>query len=125
MSYQRILLSNNSICSLPGLAHLKAVQHLCLDNNHLDQVPQQIASLTSLRSLSLKHNGRWRLLSMHAMSNLSSFKEISTVQGLHGLKGSCLVELELLGNPVCQCSDVRQELKALLPNLTTLDKKLI
>ena len=54
-----------------------------------------------------------------------SFKAIRTVQDLHGLKGSSLVELELLGNPVCECSDLRQELKAFLPTLTSLDGKLV
>ena len=55
------------------------------------------------------------------MPTLALSLAISAVEDLHGLKGSCIVELELLGNPVCECSDLRQELKALLPNLTILD----
>ena len=35
--------------------------------------------------------------------------------------GVCIEDLQLLGNPVCECDDVKEKVKAYLPNLKTVD----
>ena len=41
------------------------------------------------------------------------------------MKGACLEELQLLGNPVCEMEGVKEEVKVIVPQLKSLDEEVL
>ena len=54
--YQTVILMTNQLCHLHGVGCLVSVVTLVLDGNRLESLPESIASLPQLKSLSVKHN---------------------------------------------------------------------
>ncbi|XP_038070452.1 geranylgeranyl transferase type-2 subunit alpha-like [Patiria miniata] len=101
----RVNLSSNQLPSLKGCHTLLCAQTLLADSNSIRDL-KDLPSLPCLETLSLKANS------------------IGTVQDLAPLQTSTrLQNLDLRSNPVCDIPDFQQSVKALLPQLTTLNEE--
>ena len=100
--YQTVILMTNQLCHLHGVGCLVSVVTLVLDGNRLESLPESIASLPQLKSLSVKHN---------MLSQLDS------------LKGSGVESIWLEGNPINDRDDLLLLVRLLLPNLKVLNNQ--
>ncbi|KAM4808231.1 geranylgeranyl transferase type-2 subunit alpha [Rhinophrynus dorsalis] len=118
-------LSKKGLTRLCHLEHLVLVTHMNLSANQLQAIPCNFSMLQCLEVLEVDNNEVSHLEGLHNLPRLEELSlqnnKIQNVSDLHPLC-SCprLSELYLQGNPLCEKTDARTELEALLPHVHTI-----
>uniref|UniRef100_A0A665W9J8 Dynein regulatory complex subunit 3 n=1 Tax=Echeneis naucrates TaxID=173247 RepID=A0A665W9J8_ECHNA len=128
-SLTRLDLNNNMIKIIDGLDHLIHLKWLNLSFNQIKKI-QGLQSLQKLDLLNLSYNRISVIENMDKLEKLTHFsiahnllQQLDNVRYLRQLKG--LFSLNLFGNPLCEEDDYLLFIAGYLPNLTSLDSRII
>ncbi|KAL0212153.1 hypothetical protein RCL1_005779 [Eukaryota sp. TZLM3-RCL] len=122
---EHLALSSNNIDRIGNLQGLRALKILSLGRNRIKRLENLEAVSGTLEQLWISYNLIERLAGIEKLRNLKTLfisnNLIASLAEIDRLSGLPLEELVLVGNPVTQVENYREEIGRRLPNLKKLD----
>lgn len=97
-------MNNCSLQSIENIPFIIRLQHLELDDNNLQAIPEQIKNLSCLATLKLMNN------------QLKSSSDVAVLRD-----NLCLRSIDLKGNPLTQDQEYYSRVREFLPQLDLID----